>query len=571
MRHISINIEKYEVDGNEILSGISCLINDRDRIAVVGGNGVGKTTFMKVLSGEVEEFDGKIENVGSISLGYLAQIHFDEEDRTVRNELRLAFSEVREADDALAASEQYMADHPEDIFAIERYTECLDRYHMVGGYEMDNRIERVSRGIGIFELLDSTIRAVSGGQRTKVALAKILLSAPEFLLLDEPTNFIDLQSVEWLEKYLLEHWKGGYMIISHDREFLDRTCSIVYEIIPHEPLRIYHGNYTFSVTEKTKLEERAWKLFEEQQLFLKSEKTLINRFRAGSRAGFAKSRERALDKVELIEKPYVAPKPTFIFHEGEPCPDRVFSFKECFIGRTEPLFFVNDVVLADHERIGIVGENGVGKSTLLKTILGKLPVLDGYFRSGKGLQIAYYSQMHEELIRDKSVYDNFIAHGLEYPRERLAGILGNYGFSYADVDRPIASFSGGQISKILFAILGQKPSNVLVLDEPTNHLDYDSREALEHAMQKYPGTILFISHDRYFVNKVATKLWIIGGGELTVSYGNYSDYQYKKEHGLSLDDGLFDESAELQMVLEEKLGKNEAKRIAEKFGRGKKR
>lgn len=569
MRHIIVSINKYEVRGKEILSDISCIINSSDRIAVVGGNGVGKTTFMKVLTGEITEIDGKIDNIGSIGLGYLSQIHFDAEDRSVRDELRLAFSEVREAEKALADAEKYMTEHPEDMEAITRYTEELDRFQMIGGYEVENRLERVARGIGIFDLLGHSISGVSGGQRTKIALAKILLSAPEFLLLDEPTNFIDLQSVEWLEKYLIDTWKWGYMIISHDREFLDRTCGMVYEIVPGHPLQIYHGNYTFSVAEKAKKEERHWKVYEEQQTMIEGEKSLINRFRAGSRASFARSRERALDKLDIIEKPYIPPRTNFQFHFGEPSWEKVFSFKECFIGRRDPLFYIRDVVLTIGERIGIVGENGVGKSTFLKTILGQLEPLDGYLQKGKWLEIAYYSQMHEELQRDKSLYDNFVAHGLTFPRERLAALLSQYGFAFTDIDRTITSFSGGQISKILFAILGQKSSNFLILDEPTNHLDYEARESLEQSLRKYPGTILFISHDRYFVNKIANKLWIITDGELLVNYGNYSDYQYKKERGLGFDDSLFDESAELSLVLEQKLGKNEAKRIAEKFGRKK--
>lgn len=207
MRHIIVSINKYEVRGKEILSDISCVINSTDRIAVIGGNGVGKTTFMKILTGEIIEIDGKIDNIGSIGLGYLSQIHFDAEDRSVRDELRLAFSEVREAERILADAERNMTEHPEDMEAIGRYTEELDRFQMIGGYEVENRLERVARGIGIFELLGHSISGVSGGQRTKIALAKILLSAPEFLLLDEPTNFIDLQSVEWLEKYLIDTWK----------------------------------------------------------------------------------------------------------------------------------------------------------------------------------------------------------------------------------------------------------------------------------------------------------------------------------------------------------------------------
>lgn len=383
MNHIIVSIDKYEVRGKEILSDISCTINSTDRIAIVGGNGVGKTTFMKILTGEIGEFDGNINNIGSISLGYLSQIHFDTEDRKVRDDLRLAFQEVREAEKSLSDAEKYMEEHPEDMDAIGRYTEELDRFQMLGGYEVENRLERVARGIGIFELLEQPIREVSGGQRTKIALAKVLLSAPDFLLLDEPTNFIDLQSVEWLEKYLIDNWKGGYMIISHDREFLDKTCDIVYEIVPGHPLQIYHGNYTYSVEQKKKLREKQWKVYEEQQTMIESEKALINRFRAGSRASFAKSRERALEKIEVIVKPYIPPVTNFQFVFGERSQEKVFSFKECFIGRREPLFYIQDLVLSEHERVGIIGENGAGKSTFLKTILGQLEPLDGYCQKGK--------------------------------------------------------------------------------------------------------------------------------------------------------------------------------------------
>lgn len=570
MRHIIVSIDKYEIRGKEILSNLSCTINNSDRIAVVGGNGVGKTTFMKILTGEIHEIVGKIDNIGSIGLGYLSQIHFDVEDRVVRDELRLAFSEVRDAEKSLQDAEKCMMEHPEDMDTIGRYTEELDRFHMIGWYDVENKLERVARGIGIFELLWRRISEVSWGQRTKIALAKILLSAPEFLLLDEPTNFIDLQSVEWLEKYLVDTWKGWYMIISHDREFLDKTCDLVYEIVPWHPLQIYHGNYTFSVAQKAKSEERQWKTYEEQQTMIQSEKALINRFRAGSRASFSKSRERALEKVDILERPYIPPRTNFQFAFGERSQEKVFSFKECFIGRKDPLFYIPDIILSEGERIGIIGENGVGKSTFLKTLLGQIEPLDGYCQKGKWLEISYYSQMHEELAQDKNVNDNFVLHGLNFTRERLASILGQYGFTFTDIDRKISSFSGWQISKILFAVLGQKPSNFLILDEPTNHLDYEARESLEQSLQKYPGTILFISHDRYFINKIATKLWIIEDGEMTVNYGNYSDYQYKKEYGLQYDASLFDESAEMNLILEEKLGKNEAKRIAEKFGRKRK-
>lgn len=402
-------------------------------------------------------------------------------------------------------------------------------------------------------MLDSKLKEVSGGQRTKIALAKILLLRPDFLLLDEPTNFIDLQSAEWLEKYLRESWKGGYLVISHDREFLDATCDVVYDVVRGRMIEPYVGNYSQYVEEKTKKEKRLMEEYERHFDLIKSEKALINRFRAGSRAGFAKSREKMLERLEEPEKPFIPERPKFRFEFGDRPGEKIMEFKEAFIGRKEPLFFINESVLHEKDRIGIVGENGVGKSTLLKTVLGRIPLLDGYFSKNKALEIAYYSQMHEELRSEETVFRNFELSGFAFTKERLASILGNYGFSYSDVERPVRDFSGGQISKILFAMLGLRSSNLLVLDEPTNHLDYDSREALEEALRTYPGTVLFISHDRYFVNKLASRLWIVEDGELIVSYGNYADYRLKKERGIHFDVSLWNEEGELDFVLEEKL------------------
>ncbi len=562
MKHISLSIPQYEIDGIQILGKISLLFNADDRIAMVGPNGAGKTTLMKVITGENEVPDAVFENTGSLSLGYLSQIHFDKEDIIVKEELRLAFSDILQLESDLEAAEAQM-DAPG---GIDHYTEVLERYHMLGGYDYEREIDRVARGLGIFDLLGRSVKEVSGGQRTKIALAKVLLSRPEFLFLDEPTNFIDLASVEWLETYLNETWKGGYMIISHDREFLDQTTSIVFEIVSGK-LTVYHGNYTAYMKERKKNFEKSEKLFEEQQEFLKSEKTLINRFRAGSRAGFAKSRERALEKVEVLEKPEANFRPTFLWNFGEKSSERVLFLKESFIGREEPLFYINELTLYAGDRIGIVGENGVGKSTLLKTILDKIPLLDGRIIQGKGTETVYYSQMHEELDFTTTPHANYERLVGPIARERLAGLLWYYGFTFHDLDKPMMGFSGGQVSKLLFAIIGQKPANLLILDEPTNHLDYDSREALEYSLRGYKGTILFISHDRYFVNRLATHLWIIDNGEVVLSYGNYNDYKLKVERGIDFDMSLWQDDGELAMVLEEKLGKNEAKRIKAKFAK----
>lgn len=563
MRHLKIDIQKYEVDGEVILGPISMVLNEHQRCAIVGGNGIGKSTFLRILRGDIREYEGSVENIGSLTLGYLEQIHFLDDTLAVRDDLANAFQEIRALERQIHVAELQMS----KTWEYETYTSLLERFQSLNGYTYMNTVERIARGIGIDHLLDHTLAQVSWGERTKIALAKVLLENPNFLLLDEPTNFIDLQSVEWLEKYLAESWKWWYCIVSHDRTFLDRTCTHVIEIQGERWLREYNGNYSDSVEEKEKRYVREWKKYEEQYTHIENEKVLINRFRAWSRSGFAKSRERSLDKIELLMKPEREPYPQFTFTLAPPSTDKVVHFEDAFIGRSDPLFYIRDVTLHRGERIGILGENGVGKSTFLKTILGRIPLLEWTFVLGKWVNISYYSQMHEELGTEQSIYENFHLHALSYSRERVAHILGNYGFTYADLDRRISTLSWWERSKLLFAILGQKSANTLVLDEPTNHLDYTSRESLERALLAYEWTLLFISHDRYFVNRVASMLWIVDHGELIVSYGNYDDYRYKKEHGISLDMSLFDASGELDLVLEEELWPAEAKRIREKFGR----
>ncbi len=567
MNHLNINITSYERDGDIIIWGISTIINQNDRVALVGPNGVGKSTFMKIVEGTITEYDGNVENIWDMTLGYLEQIHFMDENKTIRDELRDAYSELRDIESEIEKEEAVLAETGEYV----RYTELLEQYKVRGGYTYENEIEKVSRGIGIFHLLEKTLHDVSGGERTKVALAKILLSRPDFLLLDEPTNFIDLSSVEWLEHYLMHTWKWGYIIVSHDREFLDETCTKVIEIRGKDGITIYPGNYSYSVDEKAKRQEKATKVFEEQQVMIETEKALINRFRAGSRASFAKSRERALEKVEIIEKPETRKWVTFLFPYDKHGPETIIKIEDAFIWRREPLFYIRWVEMMKKDRVWIVGENWVGKSTLIKTLLKEISVLEWYVHTHENTKILYFSQLHESLVIEKSIYDNFHIAWYDYSRERVGGIIGLYGFDFHDTDKKISGLSGWERSKLLFALLGQRESNILVFDEPTNHLDYETRESLEKALREYPGALLFISHDRYFVNKIASKLWVIENGDLIVSYGNYDDYRYKREHGIELDMSLFDASGELDLVLEEKLGREEARRIKEKFARKKRR
>ena len=566
MNHLKVKIDKLEFQGEPVLQNIELIINQNDRISIVGPNGSGKTTFMKVLVGEIKAYEGFIENVGGMSLGYLHQVYSDNEEKTVHQELRWAFAQVQVMQREISALEESMG---EDHDLIERYTSLLEQFNNIWGYEFENKIHQVSQGIWVLELLDKKLSEISWGQRTKVALAKVLLQAPDILFLDEPTNFIDMSSVEWLESYLQNKWNGWYVIVSHDREFLDKTCVKTLEIQPQRAATMYHSSYTDYVLEREKIEKIRMDDWERQQDYISKQEQLINRFRAGSRAWWAKSREKMIEKMEKLQKPFVPQKPKFFFEYSQESSEKLFSYKEAFIGRTDSLFFIQDITLHKWMRVWVVGENGTGKSTFIKTILWQIPLLEWYQSLGKSSEILYYSQMHEELYKDLTMRDNFHRHGVNYPDEHLIWLIKHYLFEKTDLDKKVSELSGGQTSKLLFAILGQKQSNLLIFDEPTNHLDYDTRESLEESLSAYKGTILFISHDRYFVNKLATHVWFIADEQLSISYGNYEDYRFKIEHKLDMNMQLFDEEAQLNLVLEDKLWEKVFKKMKDKFNKDK--
>jgi ATP-binding cassette subfamily F protein 3 len=310
--------------------------------------------------------------------------------------------------------------------------------------------------------------------------------------------------------------------------------------------------------------------WERQQEFIKKEENLINRFRAWSRAGFAASREKALDRLEKLEKPYIPQVPKFFFDYIWDENERILYFKDVFIGRKDPLFFIEELYLNKWQRVWIIWENWVWKSTLLKTIIWEIEPLDGNFIRWKWVKIIYYSQLHEELDKEKTVRENFMQHWIHLIDEQLIWYLKYYLLDKEAIDKKVKYLSGWQISKVLFAILWRKESNFLIFDEPTNHLDYDTKESLEKSISNYKWTVLFISHDRYFVNKIANIIWLVKDGEVKVSYWNYEDYKYKIENWIDIDMNLLDASQEMDLVLVEKLWEKEAKRLRDKFSRKKK-
>lgn len=571
MKHLKININSLEFDWEIIFKDINFTLNKNDKVAIVWNNWAWKSTLMKILTWEIKNFDWSIDNVWNLSLWYLKQIYSDNEEKLVREELRDAFVQIVRTEEELENLENKMKEDSSNMDLIEEYTSLLETYNNIWWNDYKNQIHQVSNWIWILELLDRKLSEVSWWQRTKIALAKVLLESPDILFLDEPTNFIDMNSVEWLESYLQNKWKSWYVIISHDREFLDKTCDKTYEVQKGRSLTYYFSNYTWYLSERDRIEKKKMDEFKREEEYLEKQKNLINRFRAGSRAGWAKSREKALERREIVEAPVILRKPKFFFSYTWETPEKLLSFKECFIWRKEPLFFINELYLYRNQRIWIVWENWVWKSTFIKTILGQIEMLDWYFSKWKWLKVGYYSQMHEELDTNKTVRENFLKHSIQFSDQQLIWLLNHYLFDITFLDKKVSELSGWERSKLLFAILWQKEFNLLILDEPTNHLDYDTRESLEESLKKFEWSILFISHDRYFVNKLSTNIWFISEWELSVSYWNYEDYKFKLENNINMDLSLWDQEAELNLVLEEKLWEKAFKRIKDKFAWGKKR
>ncbi len=565
MKHLKIKIDKLEFVEETILKDIDFVINENDRICIVWNNGSGKTTLMKTILWEISQFEGFIENVWNLTLWYLHQIYSDNEEKQVKDELKEWFLEIIQKEKELKSLEQKMWEEPENMDLVEKYTILLEQFSVIWWYDYNNRIHQVANWMGILDLLEKKLVEVSGWERTKIALAKILLESPDVLFLDEPTNFIDMASVEWLESYLQNKWTGWYVIISHDREFLDKTCKKTYEVQPARGITYYHANYSWYVQQRESVEKKKIAEYSRQEEYLDKQKKLINRFRAGSRAGWAKSREKMIGKMDKITPPYIPRKPRFFFEYSGECSQKVISFKEAFIWRKEPLFFIQEAILYKWQRVWIIWENGIGKSTMFKTILKEVDLLDWYLHVWKAINILYYSQMHEWLFHELTIKENFIKHWLFSSEQHLIWYLSHYLFERDDIDKKIKDLSWWERSKLLFALLGQKKCNVLIMDEPTNHLDYDTREQLEFALSQFEWTILFISHDRYFVNKLATHIWFIESWELSISYGSYADYKYKQEKGLDMDMSLFDEEAQLNLVLEDKLWKSWVRKIKNKF------
>ncbi|MBN9391522.1 MAG: ABC-F family ATP-binding cassette domain-containing protein [Chloroflexi bacterium] len=511
-----------------IFKDVSFQLNDGEKAALVGVNGAGKSTLMRIIAGEERPDNGEIVMRKGLKMAYLPQEATFESDKTLYNEMLSVFDDMREMQAEIARLEQAMAQPGDDFETLlERYGELTHQFELSGGYDYETRIRQVLSGLNFEpEMWDMSLTKFSGGQKTRAALARTLLAGPELLLLDEPTNHLDLQTLEWLENFLAS-WPGTVVVISHDRFFLDRVVSRVLDL-SFGTLEDYPGNYSKYMTLREERFQRAMDLYEAQQEHILKTEEFIRRFKAGQRSKEARGRQKILNRLERVQRPKEKDKLHLALQTDLRSGRLALATEDLEVGyRTREgvnsLFKTPDLEIQRQERVAIIGPNGSGKSTFLKTIMGEISPLNGIVEPGPNIKVGYYAQSHEGLNFKNSVLEEIL--WAEPMSEGTArNFLGRFLFSGDDVYKKVADLSGGERSRVALAKLTLTKANFLILDEPTNHLDINAREALEDLLSEYNGTLLMVSHDRYFIDALATQVWSVNNGTMTPHIGNYSDY-----------------------------------------------
>ena len=519
--------------GQEVLRGLSLQVNAGERVGLVGRNGAGKTTIFRLIAGDEVPDSGEVTRARNIRLGMLAQHVEFEPDATVHEVALSAFGELQRIEREMRALEHRMAEGADDLERVlDRYSELQHRFEREGGFEYAARAEAVLEGLGFGrETWSLETAKLSGGQKNRLGLARLLLSAPDVLLLDEPTNHLDTAAVEWLEEFL-ENYPSAYVIISHDRYLLDRVCERIIEVEGGRATS-YTGNYTRYIIEREARREARRRAYEQQQEFIARTEEFIRRNIAGQKTKQAKSRRKMLERLERIEAVREErASGDFSLREIARAGTQVLTLEDLSIGYDERALACGiNLLLRRGESLGIIGPNGSGKTTFVKTLLGKLAPLAGEVRWGTNVRIGYYAQQLDDLDpRNEVIMELRRVAPSTATAGELRSFLARFLFTGDDVYKRVGDLSGGERGRLALAKLIYSRANVLVLDEPTNHLDIPSREALEAALDEYPGTIIVISHDRYFLDRIVTQILAFDGqGQVEHFLGNYTEYHAWKK------------------------------------------
>ena len=518
--------------GEVLFDNISLQVDEWDRIALVGKNGAGKSTLLKILVGEEEPTSGEINKKRDLSLSYLAQDSRFESSNTIYDEMLHVFDDLRKTEKTLRQMELAMGEKTgADLEKLmQDYDRLSEEFRQAGGFTYEADIRAILNGFKFDESMwQMKIEELSGGQNTRLALAKMLLEKPNLLVLDEPTNHLDIETIAWLENYLV-NYSGALLIVSHDRYFLDKVATITLDLTKHS-LDRYVGNYSSFVEQKEQKLLTEAKNYEKQQKEIAALEDFVNRnLVRASTTKRAQSRRKQLEKMERLDKPEAGTKSAHMtFHSDKTSGNVVLTVEEAAVGYDEQI--LSEPINLDIRKmnaVAIVGPNGIGKSTLIKSIVGQIPFIKGEARFGANVEVGYYDQTQSKLTPHNSVLDELWNDFKLTPEVEIRNRLGAFLFSGDDVKKTVGMLSGGERARLLLAKLSMENNNFLILDEPTNHLDIDSKEVLENALIDFDGTLLFVSHDRYFINRVATQVLELSEEGSTLYLGDYDYYLEKK-------------------------------------------
>lgn len=547
--------------GDVLFDNINIQVDEKDRIALVGRNGAGKSTLLKILVGEEAPTSGEINTKRDLSLSYLAQDSHFESENTIFDEMLHVFDDVRSMESRLRKMEMQMAELTGDAFdkLMSDYDRLSEEFRVKGGFTYEAEIKAILNGFKFDESMwQMKISELSGGQNTRLALAKMLLEKPELLVLDEPTNHLDIETIAWLENYLV-NYQGALIIVSHDRYFLDKVATVTLDLTKHS-LDRYVGNYSkFMDLKAEKLALEAKNYEKQAKEIAKLEDFVQRNLVRASTTKRAQARRKQLEKMERLDKPLAGQKSAnMTFHADKVSGNVVLTVIDAAIGYddqilSEPI----NIDVKKFDAIAIVGPNGIGKSTLIKSIVGQIPFIKGTSTYGANVEVGYYDQTQSNLTRTNTVLDELWNDFSTTPEVEIRNRLGAFLFSGDDVKKSVSMLSGGERARLLLAKLSMQNNNFLILDEPTNHLDIDSKEVLEDALIDFDGTLLFVSHDRYFINRVATKVLEISEEGSTLYLGDYDYYLEKKAELEELARMKEEEAQEKTTVVVEKAPAND--------------
>lgn len=539
---LQLNDISKSFDGEDIFTRVNFEVKTGERIGVVGRNGAGKSTLMKIIAG-VEDYDsGHISKIKNLRMGYLTQQMTLNSSASVFEEMSKPFEHLKKMELLIREETNWLADHASNYDSeeyqqhMERYESLTNQFEQLDGYQYESKIKTVLHGLNFNEDdFNKPINDFSGGQKTRLSLAQMLLNEPDLLLLDEPTNHLDLETTKWLEDYL-KYFKGAIVIISHDRYFLDKIVTQIYDVALGDVKR-YVGNYEKFIEQRDKYYESRMQEYERQQDEIKRLETFVEKnITRASTSGMAKSRRKTLEKMERIDKPMLDARSANIqFGFNRNTGNDVMHIRNLKIGYDSPITSPINIEVSKGDHIAIIGPNGVGKTTLIKTIARRQNQLEGEITFGANLQIGYYDQKQAEFKSNKTIIDYVWDQYPTMNEKDIRAILGRFLFVQDDVKKVINDLSGGEKARLQLALLMLQRDNVLILDEPTNHLDIDSKEMLEQALKDFEGTILFVSHDRYFINQLANKVFDLNNDGGQMYLGDYQYYIEKTEEAAALE------------------------------------